>query len=318
MGRRPIQGAAVNGRAMERYEGQWGKRYHFDNVYDPLLELSRVKLLQAGEIIAGDGYVIEEHEQVCPEISYVVSGHCDFYEDGKVFHAAQGDLHVVGRGVRHMIVAGEQDNLRMAYIAFRLRPCPGWEALEAFYRNPPRELRNDLHFSRLLFEQLLYEIYAARPCAQEAMDSWINQILIHVYRVFHCRDEGESRRIVEEARLERIMGHTILKTLRHIDSNLNRIGSISQIAEELKYNPAYLSRIFRERTGMTMQRYIAEKKVEAAKALLEEGVSVSEAAVRLGYGSSQSFCKMFSRCEGCAPTQYLRRKRETDVQSDTD
>lgn len=120
----------------------------------------------------------------------------------------------------------------------------------------------------------------------------------------------KNHRIVEEARLERIIGHTVFKTLRYIEKNLYGVKSISQIAEDLKYNPDYLSRIFREKMGITLQQYIEEKKVEAGKALLVEGMSVSETAARLGYASSQSFCKMFSRCEGCSPTLYLKKEKE--------
>lgn len=296
---------------MRNYVEQWGKRYHFDNFYEPMLELSKIELRQAGEIIAGDGYEIEEHEQICAEISYVVSGCCDFYADGKVFHATQGDIHLVSEGMRHKIVAGEQDNLRMAYIGFCFRHKEkGMKQLAEFYMNPPQVLQNDRYFSRTLFEQLLYEIYSAQSYSMEAMDACISQILIHVYRIFQCGSEVENHRIVEEARLEQIIGHTVFKTLRYIDNNLYNINHISEIAEELKYNPAYLSRIFREKMGLTLQQYIEEKKVEAGKVLLAEGMSVSETAARLGYASSQSFCKMFSRCEGCSPTFYLKRKAE--------
>ena len=296
---------------MPNYEEQWGKRYHFENIYNPVLEFSKIKLLQAGEIIVGDGYEIAEHKQICSEISYVVSGCCDFYADGKVFHATQGDIHLVSEGMLHKIVTSEQDNLRMAYIGFCFQQKEDeMKQLVDFYSDPPQVLQNDRYFSRTLFEQLLYEIYAAQPYSMEAMDACINQILIHIYRIFQCGSEVENHRIVEEARLEQIIGHTVFKTLRYIDNNLHSIHSISGVAEELKYNPAYLSRIFREKMGITLQQYIEEKKVEAGKVLLTEGVSVSETASRLGYASSQSFCKMFSRCEGCSPTHYLKKKEE--------
>ena len=298
---------------MQDYMNQWGKRYHFDNVYNPMLELSKVDLYQAGEIIAGDGYVFGEHEQVCAEISYVVSGSCDFYSDDNILHATQGDLHVIAKGMRHKIVVGEQDNLRMAYIGFCFRQ-KGFEMskLVDFYSNPPQLLQNDRYFSRTLFEQLLYEIYSAQIYSVEAMDACITQILVHVFRIFQYGSETENRRIVEEARLERIIGHTVFKTLRYIDNHLNNISSITQIAEELKYNPTYLSRVFRERTGITLRRYIEEKKIEMGKALLEEGMSVNETAARLGYATSQSFCKMFSRCVGCSPTLFLKKKKESN------
>lgn len=290
---------------------QWGNRYLFDNIYHPALALSKVDLYQVGEIIVGDGHVIEWHQQVCTEITYVVSGCCDFYSDDHVFSARQGDIHVVAKGMSHKIVAGGNDILRIAYIGLCFRKGGDeMDPLVEFYSNPPQVLCNDKHFSRTLFEQLLYEIYVKQAYSLDAVGACVTQLLIHVYRIFQQGGEIENRRIVEEARLKQIIGHTVFKTLRYIDNHICSVTGVSQIAEELKYSPAYLSRIFRERTGVTLHHYIEEKKVEAGKELLKGGMSVSEIALRLGYASSQSFCKMFSRCNGCAPTVYLKKERE--------
>lgn len=292
---------------MEKYVKQWGKRYHFDNIYNPMLKFSKVRLKQAGEIVAGDGYEIEEHMQVCHEISYVVSGCCEFYADGRKFYAKEGDLHLVTNGMRHRIVANKQDNLRMAYIGFEF--CDNTDEIELmkeFYQNPPQILQNDRYLSRTLYEQLLYEIYSSQSYSMEAMDACINQLLIHVYRIFQCGSEYENHRIVEEARLEKIMGHAVFKILRYIDNHLYEVKSVSGIADKLKYDPAYISRLFHEKMGITLLQYIEEKKVKEAKKMMAEGVRIETIAMQLGYSSSQSFYKMFLRHEGCAPTVYMK------------
>lgn len=292
---------------MDGYVEQWGKRYHYDNIYSPMLELSKIKLKQAGEIIAGDGYEIAEHIQVCNEISYVVTGSCEFYVNGKKFHANEGDLQLVTTGMKHRIVANKQDNLRMAYIGFVFRDnTEEIKQMKDFYQNPPQLIQNDRYLSRTLYEQLLYEIYSTQIYSKEAMDACINQLLIHVYRIFQCGSEKENHRIVKEARMEKIMGHAVFKVLRYIDNNLYQIESISEIAKELKYDQAYLSRIFHEKMGITLLRYIEEKKIKEAKKMMANGMSIGMIAAQLGYSSSQSFYKMFYRHEGCAPMTYLK------------
>ena len=291
---------------MQDYITTTGKQYHFDNIYNPSLPLTMVNLYQAGEIIAGNGHTIEAHQQSYLEISYVVSGRCTFYAGDEVLHAAQGDLHVLPRGIRHKIVADEHHNFRMAYLAFSFPEDTSWSQLKEFYEAPPQLLLNDCHYSRQLFEHLLEEIYAAQPFSETAIDACVSRILIHVWRIFMHGGEIENRRIVEEARVSRIIGHTVFRTLRYIDSHIDTLQSISEIAASLQYNPSYLSRIFHEKTGMTLTAYIDEKKCTTAKALLKQGLGVGEIADRLGYASSQSFCKMFVRCEGCSPTAYLK------------
>lgn len=296
---------------IKEYSTTLGKRYHFDNVYDPYMQLSTVQLVQAGELIAGDGFLIPEHVQKCMEISYVVSGQCDFYTDDQVFHAKAGDIHVISPGRRHQIVAGSGDNLRMAYVGFLFKEEAGdeLEDLKEFFENPPLQLKNEQTQIKAIFEKILTELYISLPYGKEVIDSCVNQILVQVYRTFRTEGVKESPRIVEEARMNRIVGHTIMQALRYIDSDIIQISSISQVAEKLKYNPAYLSRIFHEKTGITMSEYIAQKKIEIAKSLLESGKSVGETAQVLGYASSQSFCKMFRRYTKCSPSSY-RHKQE--------
>lgn len=289
---------------MRYYPSQWGKRYHFDNVYRPLLELSMVRLYQAGEIIAGDGFEIPNHVQTCSEISYIVSGKCDIYTDDRVFHAKEGDIHVTAPGMRHRIVAEKDENFRMAYIGFHIRQDAVKNAVSDFYENAPSELRCDPHQLRHLFEQLLTEIYISRDYGMEVADACITQILIYVWRAFHLKESQNVQRISDEIRMERIVGHTVFRALRYIDANLLEIQDIGQVAKELKYNNTYLSKVFREKMGFTMMDYISDKKIGAAKKLLQEGASVGDTAQKMGYASSQSFSKMFRRHTGCTPSEY--------------
>ena len=293
---------------MQDYIAVKGKQYHFDNIYRPGLPLTMVNLYQAGEIIAGSGYTIEAHKQAYLEISYVVSGRCTFYAGDNILHAVQGDLHVIPKGIRHKIVADEHHHFRMAYLAFTFPKETVWPDIRDFYEAPPELLLNDCHNSRQLFEELLEEIYAAQPYSETAIDACVSRILLHIWRIFTHGGERENRRIVEEARVSRIIGSTVFHALRYIDSHIDKLHSISEIASQLQYNPSYLSRVFHEKTGMTLSAYIDEKKCALAKELLAQGLSVGEIAERLGYASSQSFCKMFVRCVGCSPTAYLKQQ----------
>lgn len=291
---------------MRYYPSQWGKRYHFDNIYQPLLELSMVRLYQAGEIIAGDGYEISEHTQFCSEISYIVSGECEIYSDGQVLHARQGDIHVVSPGKKHRIVAQKEENFRMAYIGFHVRPELAQQPIGVFFEAAPSVLKQENRQLRGLFEQLLEEIYIFREYGDSVVDACITQILICVWRAFHLPEYGMNQRISDDVRVERIVGHTVFKVLRYIDANLLEIENVEQVAQELRYNPSYLSKVFREKVGCTMRQYITDKKIEMAKELLASGVSVSQTALKMGYSSSQSFCKMFHRCTGQIPSDVLR------------
>ena len=83
---------------------------------------------------------------------------------------------------------------------------------------------------------------------------------------------------------------------------------VKEIARTVGYNYSYISNAFKKSTGMTIQRYISNKKMQKAIELMKYGkISVAQVAQRLNYANVQSFNKAFKRTMGCAPTEFLRR-----------
>jgi AraC family transcriptional regulator of arabinose operon len=84
--------------------------------------------------------------------------------------------------------------------------------------------------------------------------------------------------------------------------------SVESIAESLSLNRRYLSRLFKERYGVTMQDYLVSVRLEAAAKLLLEGYTVSESAQLCGYRDPFNFSKMFHRHYGTSPREYAAER----------
>ncbi len=87
--------------------------------------------------------------------------------------------------------------------------------------------------------------------------------------------------------------------------------SSDRLSELSGYTPYYLSRLFKQETGLTPKEYFRKVKMEYAAALLrttEENIhDISET---LHYGSHTHFCKDFKQIFGCTPTQYRNLSRK--------
>ena len=84
---------------------------------------------------------------------------------------------------------------------------------------------------------------------------------------------------------------------------------IEQIAEDLNLDRRYLSRIFKEKTGHTIQEYLISVRIEESMRLLEEGRTVEEAAFLCGYDDPFNFSKMFKKRVGVSPSRWKHGKR---------
>ncbi|MDE6674707.1 MAG: AraC family transcriptional regulator, partial [Acetatifactor sp.] len=93
----------------------------------------------------------------------------------------------------------------------------------------------------------------------------------------------------------------------YIEDHLGQELSLEEIARELHYSKYYVARAFKENTGMTLHRYIRDRRLsEAARKLAQTRQPILEVAFDAGYGSQQAFTQAFHREYLCTPQEYRR------------
>lgn len=106
--------------------------------------------------------------------------------------------------------------------------------------------------------------------------------------------------------------NTLLKEniIRYIHENyLNPNLSTVMVSENMKISEKYLIQFLKEQTGKTFAKYIEDMRVEKAKELLSETeYSNEQIAGMAGFGSLNSFYRVFHKKTGVSPGTY-RKKR---------
>jgi transcriptional regulator GlxA family with amidase domain len=82
---------------------------------------------------------------------------------------------------------------------------------------------------------------------------------------------------------------------------------VPTMARAALMSPAHFSRRFRATYGETPYSYLMTRRVERAKALLRQGMSVTDACMAVGCTSLGSFSSRFSEIMGESPSQYRAR-----------
>lgn len=81
--------------------------------------------------------------------------------------------------------------------------------------------------------------------------------------------------------------------------------TVKTTADFFHYNPDYLSSLFRQVTGISLQKYINQARLAFAKQLLlNSSFSIKEISTRCGYQDEKNFMKQFRKNEDMTPTQY--------------
>ncbi|MEW9701989.1 helix-turn-helix domain-containing protein [Paenibacillus sp. SI8] len=90
----------------------------------------------------------------------------------------------------------------------------------------------------------------------------------------------------------------------HLDVDFTR----EDLADYVFLNPAYISRLFKAETDLSLSDYILQERMhKASELLLETDQPVSQIAVNLGYGNFSYFARMFKRVYGVTPQEYRKK-----------
>ena len=101
---------------------------------------------------------------------------------------------------------------------------------------------------------------------------------------------------------EKEVSHTIARVQQYINASLHQEMSREDIAEHVYLNPAYLSRLFRKETGLSLTDYTASLRIQKAKLeLLDTNHQFSDVAMSVGYSNFSHFTKLFKKTTGLTP-----------------
>lgn len=95
------------------------------------------------------------------------------------------------------------------------------------------------------------------------------------------------------------------KLLTYVDENISSDLTLNSIAKALNIVPCYVSSVFSNNFGVTLNYYITTKRIMMAKSLLVSTMKpISEIAYSCGFASIRSFNRRFKDYEGMTPSEY--------------
>lgn len=89
------------------------------------------------------------------------------------------------------------------------------------------------------------------------------------------------------------------------DQSLNVAG----VADAVGINPVYLSRMLKKYRNIRPLEYIHQKRIERAKQLLGQGVTVKDTLPQVGYSSALTMNRAFRKFEDATPGAFYREKQ---------
>lgn len=119
---------------------------------------------------------------------------------------------------------------------------------------------------------------------------------------FEIIDNRKSRMI------EKIKNN-IVELIHHSDENI-QVNLSEYISKQLHYDYNYLSNLFSQVEGITIEKYLIAQKIEKVKELLKyDELTLSQIADKLGYSSVAYLSNQFKKQTGLSPSFYKSLKQ---------
>jgi len=286
---------------------------HDDHPYffDPK-PFASYQLYQLGELICPRGYLLEEHIQVCYEITYVVSGTGWFSTNGKVHRLGPGDIYIHIPGETHAGGADHADPFRYCYFGFRFHSnaegTHRFKQIQKSFDTHTVPVCRDRLGIRAPFFGALRELREPSLYAEDMLESFLNQLIILTYRNFFTSwdspsDMGKPGGGAEEA---------VYRAMQYIDRHLSDMKDLSELSRAVGYSYSYLSYLFAKTTGMNLRAYFTHKRKQKVLELMRSGRhSLTEIAEMMNYRSIHTFSRAFKKAFGVSPSEYKKRHMQT-------
>lgn len=152
------------------------------------------------------------------------------------------------------------------------------------------------------FVSILTELYNLASASDYIRDMRINEKLGVLLTLLMEQSWHPESVTISRKRLE-------LATVKaYLDEHYTKKITLDDLEERFFINKFYLSKIFKETYGTTINNYLISKRITRAKQLLRfTDLTVDEIGAAVGMADANYFSRMFRKVEGSSPREYRKQ-----------
>lgn len=244
------------------------------------------------------------HVHDCCEVLLCLSGGNNFLIDGKAYDVNDGDLFILNQFEPHKITA--DPNRIFARFILQIHPeyliansTEETDLSRCFYtRGDGISNKISLTNSEIAEIEKLFILFRADNGFGDDIlkNAAVSTILVLVNQYFMKRAETNNAVYIDDER--------IMNTIAYINTHYSENLSLEMLAKKSYVSVNQLCKLFKNRFGTTVAKYIMSKRISEAKKLLAQGKTVSETALACGFADYANFIRVFKKFVGTSPGKY--------------
>ncbi|CAM3569884.1 AraC family transcriptional regulator [Marinicrinis lubricantis] len=232
-------------------------------------------------------------------VHIVYAGKGKFTCLGKTFELRPGDAFFIAPGNLVSYESDEKDPLEYRWAAFRGHAAAA--ILSRMGIHPEKPVVRNCPITPLwsIFKEMERVCKEGEPYCDMKAGGLFRMALAE----FHSATADKKRATdVDQASL------LVQKAVQWLNVQYARPVTVEELAEEMGYHRTYLSKVFSKQMGISPVQYLLKVRMEHAKRLLSQPLTVQEVASSVGFTDALYFSKKFKEWFGSPPTAFRSRE----------
>ena len=248
---------------------------------------------------------VQLHSHAFYELLYCSnSGGADYLVGSERYRIQRGDIIFIPPGVSHRPLLPEQaEEPYTRYVVWLSQ-----EFLEGYAKLFPYPFTENqarvgmLRTAGTKWERLGDLFRSGVQRAERREDGWeaavIGNTMILLTEIKHATDERSVRVMTAEK------PELLDQITAFIEENYPRQFTIGDLSGQLYVSSSTVSHLFKQKMGVSFYRYVTQRRLIAAKPLIEKGTLLEEVCTQVGFSDYSAFYRAFRQEYGISPRQY--------------
>lgn len=148
---------------------------------------------------------------------------------------------------------------------------------------------------KICSKMALYPLYYTQDFfSWETVFDYLESLSICIFEILSSKKLDKSELLVNKIKL-------------YIKEHLADSLTLTIVSRLINYNETYVSKLFKQVTGLGLSEYVSLERIKKAKYLLASGnESIQNIAISTGFDTAQYFSLVFKKVTGISPSDYRR------------
>lgn len=192
----------------------------------------------------------------------------------------------------HFMLLKFQPNL-FEQIAAEWVPARGVELMPSFSRSDPL-----IYSVGVALKSELEHPGAGCPLYRESLTT---TLMLHLLRHYSVQQPSQPP-------TPGLSKRQLKQVTEYIDHHLSEELTLARLAEIVHLSASYFSNRFKQSTGISPYQYVIQRRIDRAKQLLLQGMSITEVTFSLGFTHQSLFNRHFKRLVGVTPKGFVQHQ----------